>query len=32
MFLTPQPLHIPDGFLSIVVDLLLWVAASIVVG
>jgi cobalt/nickel transport system permease protein len=32
MFLAPQPMHIPDGFLSIVVDLLLWVAAIIAVG
>ena len=32
MFLTPQPMHIPDGFLSIMVDLLLWIAAIIAVG
>ena len=32
MFLAPQPMHIPDGFLSIVVDLLLWIAAIIAVG
>ena len=31
MFLAPQPLHIPDGYLSIVVDLLLWVTAIITV-
>jgi hypothetical protein len=32
MFLAPQPMHIPDGFLSIVVDVLLWIAAIIAVG
>jgi cobalt/nickel transport system permease protein len=32
MFYSPQPLHIPDGFLSIVVSLICWVITVIVVG
>ncbi len=32
MLIAPQPMHIPDGFLSIMVDLLLWIAAIIAIG
>ena len=30
--LAPQPMHIPDGFLSMLVSVVLWVASIIVVG
>lgn len=32
MHLSPAPLHIPDGFLSIVISLLFWAATIIMVG
>ena len=28
----PQPMHIPDGFLSVLVSILLWVVSVIVIG
>ena len=32
MLATPMPMHIPDGFLSVVVALVLWVISVIVIG
>lgn len=32
MLLAPQPMHIPDGFLSVAVALLLWALSVIVIG
>ncbi len=32
IFLSPQPMHIPDGFLSVVVSTILWVVTIIAVG
>lgn len=32
MFYSPLPMHIPDGFLSVIVSILLWIVAIAVVG
>lgn len=32
MFYSPEPMHIPDGFLSGVVSILMWIIAIVVVG
>ena len=32
MFLSPAPLHIPDGFLNLIVSLVFWAATIILVG
>ncbi len=32
MLLSPQPMHIPDGFLSVPVSIILWVISAVMIG
>jgi cobalt/nickel transport system permease protein len=31
MFYSPEPMHIPDGFLSVIISILMWVASIVVI-
>lgn len=32
LFLSPQPMHIPDGFLSVLISIIFWVISLVVIG